>query len=106
MPISSASLPLPLLLQGPADVDGRDGGGEEQADENEDEDRVGEVSDASVEDDSERKNMLCILTVRRSDGILGIRDLIDAGSAAIRSDGISSDGLGESGAAVDDGTII
>ena len=50
--------------------------------------------------------MPCMLTVRRSDGILGMRDWIDAGSAAIRRDDMSSAvWLGGEVAAAGDGTI-
>lgn len=109
--MSLASLALPRRLLGPADVDGRDGGGEDAADEAEE--RSGEdngMSEVSVDVDSERKNMPCMLTVRRSDGILGMRDWIDAGSAAIRRDDMSSvvwlGGGGEGGEDVaGDGTI-
>lgn len=91
--MSLASLALPRLLLGPlgpAEVDGRDGGGEEAADEAEERSGDNDTSDVSVDVDSERKNMPCMLTVRRSDEILGMRDWIDAGSAAIKRDDMSS----------------
>ncbi len=97
------------LLATPADVAGRDGGGDEQVDE--DEERSGEAREDGVEDkakdDSERKKTLCMLTDRRSEGILGMRAWIEVGSAAMKSDGMLS--AGESGGEVEivgvDGTM-